>query len=49
MIDAAKIVYPYESAEVFRDESFHTFPIQRQASIYNRCQHLSSETTIVSA
>jgi len=37
---ATNIDYPYESTEVFRDEFLYTLPIQRQASIYNWCQHL---------
>jgi hypothetical protein len=39
ILDAANIVYPYESTDVLRDESLYTVPIQRQASIYNRCRH----------
>jgi hypothetical protein len=40
VLNAANIVYPYESTDVFRDESLDTVPIQRQASIYTRCRHL---------
>jgi len=40
MLDAASIEYPYESTDMFRDESPYTVPIQRQASIYNQCRHL---------
>jgi hypothetical protein len=39
ILDAANIVYPYESRDMFRDESLYTVPIQRQAWIYNRCRH----------
>jgi hypothetical protein len=38
--DTADIVYPYESTDVFQDESPYAVPIQRQALIYNRCRHL---------
>jgi len=37
--DAANIEYPFESTDMFRDESLYTVPIQRHASIYNRCRH----------
>jgi hypothetical protein len=40
ILDVANIVYRYESTDVFRDESLYMVPIQRQASIYNRCRHL---------
>jgi len=40
VLNAANIEYPYESTDVFRDESLYTVPIQRQALIYNRCRHL---------
>jgi len=39
ILDAADILYPYESTDVFWDQSLHTVPIQWQASIYNRCRH----------
>ena len=39
ILDAANIVYPYESTDVFRDESLCTVLIYRPESIYNRCQH----------
>jgi len=39
ILDAAGIVYPYKSTDVFRDDSLYTVPIQLQASIYNWCQH----------
>jgi len=39
ILDAANIVYPYESTDVFRDESPYTVQIQRQESIYNWCRH----------
>jgi hypothetical protein len=41
MFDATNIEYPYESTDVFRDESLYTVPIQRQMSIYNRCRHFA--------
>ena len=41
ILDAANIVYPYESPDVFRDESLYTVPIQRQASINNRCRQFA--------
>jgi len=40
ILDAANIVYLYESTDVFLDESLYTVAIQRQASIFNQCQHL---------
>jgi hypothetical protein len=40
ILDAANIVYRYQSTDVFRDESCYTVLIQCQASIYNRCRHL---------
>jgi hypothetical protein len=40
IFDAAHIVYPYEFTSVCQDESHYTVPIQRQASIQNRCRHL---------
>ena len=39
IIDAANIVYLYESTDVFGDESRFPVPIQRQTSIHNRCRH----------
>jgi len=39
ILDATNIVYPYESMDVFQDESLYTVPIQRRASIYNWCRH----------
>ena len=40
ILDPTNIVCPYESMDVFRDESLFTILIQRQASIYTRCWHL---------
>jgi hypothetical protein len=40
--DAVNIVCLYESTDVSRDESLYTVPMQRQASIYYRCQLLCS-------
>jgi len=39
ILDAANIVYPYESTDVFRDESLYMVPIQKQVSIFNWCRH----------
>jgi hypothetical protein len=38
-LDATNIAYPYESMDVFQDESVDTVPIQWQLSIYNRYQY----------
>jgi hypothetical protein len=35
MLEAASIVYPYESTDEFRDESLYIFPIQHAVPIYN--------------
>jgi len=37
IFDTANIAYPYESTDVFRNETFYTVQILRQASIYTRC------------
>jgi hypothetical protein len=37
--DAANIVYPYDSTDVFQDESQDMVPIKQQTSIYNRSWH----------
>jgi len=39
IIDTENIVYPYESTDVFWDESLDTVPIEQQVSIYNRFRH----------
>ena len=38
-LDAANIVYLYESTDVLQEESRYMVPIHRQASIHNRCLH----------
>jgi hypothetical protein len=35
ILSAANNINPYESMEVFQDESLYMVPIQRQALIYN--------------
>jgi len=39
ILGTANIVYPYESTDVFKDESMYTVPFERQGSIYNWCRH----------
>jgi len=40
MLDSANIVYPYESRDVFLDESLYTVLIRQQVSLYNLCRHV---------
>jgi hypothetical protein len=39
ILHATKIVHPYVSTDVFRDESLYTVLIQQQVSIYNQFWH----------
>jgi hypothetical protein len=45
--DARNIVCPYESTDEFGDESLDAVPIQRQASTYTRCWHLSPSSCLL--
>jgi len=42
ILDAANIVYPYGSTDVFQNEYLFSVPIQWEAAIYNGCRHICS-------